>query len=82
MGEAKCVLMRGHGATVSGYGVEDAVLTAVYLQVNAQIQLDALRIGGKVGYLSAGEIEARRGRAGEQVGFGRSWEYFCRRAGR
>lgn len=82
LGDGKCVLMRGHGATVVGYGLEDAVLTAVYLQVNARLQMDALRLGGSVEYLSAGEIAARVGRAGEQVGFSRAWEYLARRAGR
>lgn len=82
LGDGKCVLMRGHGATVAGYNVEDAVLTAIYLQVNAQIQMDAIRLGGGVEYLSPGEIDARRGAANEQVGFSRAWEYFSRRAGR
>lgn len=82
LGKGKCVLMRGHGATVAGYGLEDAVLTSIYLQVNAQIQMDAIRLGGGVEYLSQGEIDARRGAANEQVGFSRAWEYFSRRAGR
>lgn len=81
LGDNKCVLMRGHGATVAGYGLEDAVLTSVYLQVNAQILMDGLRLGG-VQYLSQGEIDARRGPEGEQVGFSRAWEHFSRRAGR
>ncbi len=82
LGDGKCVLMRGHGATVAGYSVEDAVLTAIYLQVNAQIQMDAIRLGGGVEYLSQGEIDARRGADKEQAGFARAWEHFSRRAGR
>lgn len=82
LGNGKCVLMRGHGCTVAGYGLEDVVLTSIYLQVNAQILMDGLRLGGEVKYLHQGEIDARRGREGEQVGFSRAWEYFSRRAGR
>lgn len=82
LGDGNCVLMRGHGATAVGYGIEDAVLTAIYLQVNARLQMDAIGLGGTVEYLSEGEIGARRGKQGEQVGFSRAWEYFSRRAGR
>ncbi|MEX2453901.1 MAG: class II aldolase/adducin family protein [Rhodospirillaceae bacterium] len=82
LGAGKVVLMRGHGATVAGYSLEDAVLTSIYLQVNAQIQMDAIRLGGGVEYLSQGEIDARRGADKEQAGFSRAWEHFSRRAGR
>ena len=82
LGAHRCVLMRGHGATVVGQSLEDAVITAVYLQVNARLQMDAIRLGGDVVYLSPGEIEKRM--AGNQTlsGFSRAWEYFRRRAGR
>ncbi|PPR10684.1 MAG: L-fuculose phosphate aldolase [Alphaproteobacteria bacterium MarineAlpha11_Bin1] len=82
LGAGKIVLMRGHGATIAGYSLEDAVLTSIFLQVNAQIQLDAIGLGGSVEYLSEGEIEARRGAENEQAGFSRAWEHFSRRAGR
>ncbi len=82
LGDGKIVLMRGHGATIAGYSLEDAVLTSIFLQVNAQIQLDAIGLGGSVKYLSEGEIEARRGAENEQAGFSRAWEHFSRRAGR
>ena len=61
LGDGKIVLMRGHGATIAGYSLEDAVMTSIMLQVNAQIQLDAIGLGGTVEYLSQGEIDARRG---------------------
>lgn len=82
LGDGKIVLMRGHGASIAGYSLEDAVLTSIFLQVNAQIQLDAIGLGGDVEYLSQGEIDARRGADKEQAGFSRAWEHFSRRAGR
>lgn len=82
LGDGKVVLMRGHGATIAGYSIEDAVLTSIFLQVNAQIQLNAVGLGGDVEYLSLGEIEARSGAENEQAGFTRAWEHFSRRAGR
>ncbi len=82
LGDGKVVLMRGHGATIAGYSLEDAVLTSIMLQANAQIQLDAIGLGGTVEYLSQGEIDARRGAGNEQSGFTRAWEHFSRRVGR
>ena len=81
LGDNRVVLMRGHGATVVGTSLEDAVITAIYLQVNARLQMDALRLGD-VEYLSAGEIDARLAGNETLAGFSRAWDYFSRRAGR
>ncbi len=83
VGAGNCVLMRGHGSTVVGKSIREAVYTAVYLDVNAELQWKAKYLG-KVNFLSSGEIEKinlrlSKGRPGE--GFARSWEYWCRRAG-
>src|SRR5688572_4656620 len=50
-----CLLIRGHGAVVVGASVERAVLTAIYLQVNANVLLQALQLGSPEP-LSAEEI--------------------------
>jgi HCOMODA/2-hydroxy-3-carboxy-muconic semialdehyde decarboxylase len=83
VGAGNCVLMRGHGSTVVGKSIREAVYTAVYLDVNADLQWKASALG-KTTFLLPGEIEevnARLslGRPGE--GFNRSWDYWCRRAG-
>lgn len=39
------VLMRGHGATVIGASLPQVVFRAVYTQVNAKLEQDALRLG-------------------------------------
>lgn len=80
---ANCVLMRGHGCTVAGKSIREAVYTAYYLEANANLQLEASRLG-EVTFLTPGEIEkvnARltRGKRGE--GFDRFWEYWCGRVG-
>ena len=81
MGDGRVILMRGHGATVAGLAVLDAVMTAVYLQVNAQLQMDALRLG-EVTYLHPGEVDIRLARSQKFIGNDRAWEYMSRRAGR
>ena len=81
LGNHRAVLMRGHGVTVTGGSLEDAVITAIYLQVNAKLQMDAMRMGD-VEYLTPGEIDERLKGNETLAGFTRAWEYFSRRAGR
>ena len=77
LGQGTVVLMRGHGCVVTGADVRAAVFTAVYLERNATLLADALRLG-EVRSLSAGETQRAaamlRGHAGE-----RAWEYWVRR---
>jgi HCOMODA/2-hydroxy-3-carboxy-muconic semialdehyde decarboxylase len=75
-----CVLMRGHGAVVTARELRQAVLTAVYLQVNASIQADAMRFG-EPKPLSPGEIKLTRETQFSPLSMERAWEYFCSRAG-
>ncbi len=83
VGAGNCVLMRGHGSTVVGKSIREAVYTAVYLEVNAELQWKAGLLG-KAKFLSPGEIEKinlRLGQSRPGEGFNRSWEYWRRRAG-
>jgi ribulose-5-phosphate 4-epimerase/fuculose-1-phosphate aldolase len=73
------VLMRGHGAAVTGASIQNAVHTAVYLKVNAKLQAEAMRLGAEITYLSDGEI-AEHAKIGA-TGHGRAWEYWARRSG-
>ncbi len=50
-------LMRGHGSTVVGRSIKQAVYRAVYAELNARYQLEATRLG-EITYLSEGESEA------------------------
>lgn len=83
LGPRTSVLMRGHGSTVAGRSLREAVYAAVMLEVNAQLQLKA-RAMGEVKFLTEGEIAKIRerqdkGRPGE--GFDRAWQYWLRHAG-
>jgi ribulose-5-phosphate 4-epimerase/fuculose-1-phosphate aldolase len=64
------VLMRGHGMTAVGGDVREAVFRAVYAEINARLQADAMRIGS-VTYLSDGEIAAAAAANWSQIG--RAW---------
>jgi ribulose-5-phosphate 4-epimerase/fuculose-1-phosphate aldolase len=56
LGNSPLVLMRGHGMAVVGPSVRHAVYRAIYTQLNAQIQLQAMLIGaGKIIFLNPKE---------------------------
>lgn len=80
LGDRPVALMRGHGAVVAGESLREVVFNAIYLQLNAELQLRAMQLGA-VTFLSEGEIAAiLRTRA--SFTFERAWEYWCRRADR
>jgi HCOMODA/2-hydroxy-3-carboxy-muconic semialdehyde decarboxylase len=55
LGRHNIVLMRGHGSTVVGtLNVRQAVYRAVYAEMNARLQSEALRLGSPI-YLTAAE---------------------------
>jgi hypothetical protein len=56
------------------------VLTAIYLQVNAGVLLEARALGTPES-LSAEEIRRSREAQFSPLALDRSWEYFCQRAG-
>ena len=80
LGDNTCLLMRGHGAVVAGENVQQAVMTAIYLQVNAQILLEARHLGEPRG-LTEEEVELSTGAQFSPLAVDRVWEYLCLRAG-
>ena len=80
LGKGHAALMRGHGCVVSGHTVKEAVLTAIYLKVNAMLQTEASRLG-EVIYLTPGELaKASEVVMGENA-VTRMWDYWRFRAG-
>lgn len=73
LGSAAVVLMRGHGCTAVGISLREAVYRAVYTEVNARLQSDALRLG-PVTYLNAAEAKAAASAVATQVD--RAWDYW------
>ncbi len=45
LGDRNVVLMRGHGMTVIGPNIRRATYNAVYTQVNARVEMEALKLG-------------------------------------
>ena len=78
LGEHTVVLLRGHGAVVAGSSVQQAVFRAVYTEMNAKLQGEALRLG-KVTYLAPDEAAKAAAAVDGQVG--RAWELWKGRIG-
>jgi ribulose-5-phosphate 4-epimerase/fuculose-1-phosphate aldolase len=57
LGQSAVILMRGHGSTVVGGTLRQAVFRAVYTEVGARLQSEAMRLG-PVTYLTEEEGEA------------------------
>jgi ribulose-5-phosphate 4-epimerase/fuculose-1-phosphate aldolase len=67
-----CVLMRGHGMTVVGDGVPEAVFRAIYTEMNARLQLQATLLEGPIKFLS--DEEGRRSTVSNRGTIERPWE--------
>jgi HCOMODA/2-hydroxy-3-carboxy-muconic semialdehyde decarboxylase len=78
--KGRTALMRGHGAVAVGQSLRHAVFIAVYLEVAAKLQMQAMPLGS-VKYLTEGEIDKVINRTGPYT-LDRAWENWCRRAGR
>ncbi len=79
LGNHAVVLMRGHGSTVVGGSLRQAVFRAVYTELNATLQAQALRLG-PVTYLTAAEADnASRANDGQ---IGRAWALWALQAAR
>ena len=78
LGKCNCVLMRGHGMTVVGASVQEAVFRAVYTEMNARLQLQAAQLEGPIEFLS--DEEGRRSTAANAGTLERPWEVWKRKA--
>jgi ribulose-5-phosphate 4-epimerase/fuculose-1-phosphate aldolase len=75
LGAGAATLMRGHGATVVGTSLPQVVYRAIYMEMNARLQSDAMRLG-EVTYLTEGE--ARLAAATNDGQVQRPWELWVR----
>jgi HCOMODA/2-hydroxy-3-carboxy-muconic semialdehyde decarboxylase len=71
IGTGPAVLMRGHGVTLVGGTIREAVFRAVYAEFNARIEAEALRLG-PVTFLTGGEAAASAATNASQID--RAWD--------
>jgi ribulose-5-phosphate 4-epimerase/fuculose-1-phosphate aldolase len=83
MGEKSACLMRGHGITTAGAGVEEATLTAIKLNELAEVNYRASLLG-KPEPISQEDIDVILRSAGRQRSTTHSvsnWRYYCKLLG-
>ena len=78
LGKCNCVLMRGHGMTVVGASVQEAVFRAIYTEMNARLQMQAMQLEGPIEFLT--DEEGRRSTAANAGTIERPWEVWKKRA--
>jgi ribulose-5-phosphate 4-epimerase/fuculose-1-phosphate aldolase len=78
LGTCNCVLMRGHGMTVVGQGVAEAVFRAIYTEMNARLQILAEQLEGPIQFLS--ETEGKRSSEVNRGTLERPWELWKKAA--
>lgn len=78
LGGNTSALMRGHGCVVVGPNIRSAVISAVYLQVNANLQMNAMRLGD-VHFLSAEEARLAETKNLSPLIVDRVWEHHAAR---
>ena len=81
LGPNSVVLMRGHGCSVAAESLQEAVIAAVYAQLNATLQMNAAQLG-EVKFLSDGEIRETGALIRVPNVLARVWEYLASRADR
>lgn len=74
LGAHTCVLMRGHGSTIVGNSIEQAVYRAIYAEENAKLQLQSAPLG-EINFLT--EEEAALTAATVDKNFSRTWDLWC-----
>ncbi len=77
LGARAVALMRGHGSVAVGLSLRQAVYRAIYTELNARLQSEAMRLG-PVNYLTPGE--AKGGAEVNDRMLHRPWELWKRQA--
>jgi ribulose-5-phosphate 4-epimerase/fuculose-1-phosphate aldolase len=78
IGPCACVLMRGHGMTVVGDSIPEAVFRSIYTQMNAKLQSLAAQLEGPVEFLS--ETEGKLATTTNRSTIERPWELWKAKA--
>ena len=78
LGNASVVLLRGHGSVTVGRDLQEAVFRAVYLELNARIQTNAVALGGEIEFLT--DEEARAGTEANAAQTARPWALWSEQA--
>jgi HCOMODA/2-hydroxy-3-carboxy-muconic semialdehyde decarboxylase len=83
LGDKSIALMRGHGFVAVGPNIPEVVSRSIFTDVNARVQLDAIRLGGTVNYLTSADVGQGGGQTAQpnqQTAYPRSWPMWKEKA--
>jgi len=83
LGDKAIALMRGHGFIAVGPSIPEVVSRSIFTDVNARVQMDAIRLGGTVNYLTSADVGGGGGQTAQpnqQTAYPRSWPFWKERA--
>ena len=75
LGDAKAVILRGHGAVVVGQSIREVCMLAVYLEESARLQTEAMKLGTPM-FVERDDAERIAKRTFKPASTDRAWEHF------
>lgn len=75
LGDAKALILRGHGAVVVGQSIREVCLLALFLEESARLQTEAMRLGEPM-LIGRDEAEKIARRTFKPTSVQRAWDHF------
>jgi ribulose-5-phosphate 4-epimerase/fuculose-1-phosphate aldolase len=76
LGEARALMLRGHGAVVVGQSIREVCMLALFLEESARLQAEAMRLGAPM-FMARDEAEKIAKRTFKPASVERAWEHFA-----
>src|SRR5512139_2714373 len=76
LGDARALMLRGHGAVVVGRSIREVCMLALFLEESARLQSEALRLGTPM-FIERDEAEKIAKRTFKPASVERAWEHFA-----
>ena len=76
LGNAKALMLRGHGAVVVGQSIREVCMLAIFLEESARLRSDAVRLGAPM-YMERDEAEKIAKRTFKPASVERAWDHFA-----
>jgi len=76
LGDAKALMLRGHGAVVVGQSIREVCMLALFLEESARLQSEALRLGTPM-FMERDEAEKIAKRTFKPASVERAWDHFA-----
>ena len=76
LGDAKALMLRGHGAVVVGQSIREVCILALFLEESAKLQAEAIRLGTPM-LMERDEAEKIAIRTFKPTSIKRAWDHLA-----